>query len=185
MNLLAKLAVAAFLSISTIAWSQIPPDVTLDTVPGVSGLSSALSLKHAGDDSGRLFIVEQGGTVRVVAANGTLLPTPFISLGNLVTTNRSERGLLDLAFHPEFAANGLFYLHYSAGTNRPEGTNLGDTIVAEFSVSTGNPDVANSAPEEIVLAVRQDWPNVGNHNGGGMNFGPDGYLYLGLGDGGS
>ena len=164
----------------SIAKAQIPVDVTLDPVPGVSGLSSALSLKNAGDGSNRLFIVQQGGVIRVVDANGALLPTPFVSLGNQVNFG-GERGLLDIAFHPEFAANGLFYLHYSAGTNRPAGTDSGDTIVAEFLV-TGDPNVASNTPNRIILTVRQDF---GNHNGGGMNFGPDGYLYLGLGDGGS
>ena len=163
----------------SIAKAQIPVDVTLDPVPGVSGLSQALGLKHAGDGSGRLFIVQQGGLIRVVAADGTLLPDAFVNLGNRVTSG-GERGLLDIAFHPEFAVNGLFYLHYSAGANRPAGTDLGDTVVAEFSL-TANPNVGNSVPERIILTVRQDFTN---HNGGQMRFGPDGYLYLGLGDGG-
>lgn len=166
---------------SSVAKAQIPDDVTLDNLPGVSGLSSALSLKNAGDGSNRLFIVQQNGVVRVVNSEGVILTTPFLSLGNLTTTNASERGLLDIAFHPEFSTNGLFYLHYSAGTSRPAGTEVGDTVVAEFSV-TGNPNVANNTPDRIILTARQDFTN---HNGGGMNFGPDGYLYLGLGDGGS
>ncbi|MFN2334850.1 MAG: PQQ-dependent sugar dehydrogenase, partial [Wenzhouxiangellaceae bacterium] len=78
-------------------------------------------------------------------------------------------------------SNGLFYLHYSAGSNRPAGTASGDTIVAEFSLS-GDPNVGNSTPERVILTVAQDFAN---HNGGQMRFGPDGYLYLGLGDGGS
>ena len=168
-----------FVLIVSAANAQIPDDVTLDPVPGISGLSGALSLKNAGDGSNRLFIVQQSGTIRVIDSDGTLLPTPFLSLGNLVTSG-GERGLLDMAFHPEFVSNGLFYLHYSAGNSRPSGSDFGDTVVAEFSV-TGNPNVANNTPSRIILTVRQDF---GNHNGGGMNFGPDGYLYLGLGDGG-
>ena len=179
MKLLTMLTIAVLLVVTSTASAQIPSDVELEPVPGVSGLSSALSLKHAGDGSNRLFIVEQGGDIRVVDGDGTLLPTPFVSLGNQVNFG-GERGLLDIAFHPEFAVNGLFYLHYSAGTSRPAGTDSGDTIVAEFSL-TGDPNVANNTPDRIILTVRQDF---GNHNGGGMNFGPDGYLYIGLGDGG-
>ena len=172
------------LILAPIANAQIPDDVTLDPVPGISGLSGALSLKNAGDGSNRLFIVQQNGIVRVVAADGTLLPSPFVNISSLVTTNASERGLLDIAFHPEFAVNGLFYLHYSDSTNcnlPNQPAPCGDTVVAEFSV-TGNPNVANNTPDRIILTARQDFTN---HNGGGMNFGPDGYLYLGLGDGGS
>ncbi|GAB4170731.1 MAG: PQQ-dependent sugar dehydrogenase [Wenzhouxiangellaceae bacterium] len=176
-----RLTLLALLMLSTGALiAQIPPDVTLDPVPGISGLSGPLGIKHAPDGSGRLFIVEQGGRVRIINSSGTLLATPFVDLGNQ-TTASGERGLLDIAFHPLFASNGKFYLHYSAGTTRPPGTRLGDTIVAEFSV-TGNPDVANNTPDRIILTVSQDFSN---HNGGQMRFGPDGYLYLGLGDGGS
>jgi len=164
-----------------LATAQIPPDVTLDPVPGVSGLVGPLGIKHADDGSGRLFIVEQRGTVRVLDAGGTLLTTEFVSLGSRVATNANERGLLDIAFHPEFVLNGRFYLHYSAGSNRPSGTSVGDSVVAEF-IDNGDPDLANTVPERIMLTVGQDFSN---HNGGQMEFGPDGYLYLGLGDGGS
>jgi len=176
--LISLLFIFALVPISTSA--QIPPDVTLEPVPGVSGLNSPLGLKHAGDGSGRIFIVEQGGTIRIIDGGGTLLATPFIDLGSRVTSG-SERGLLDVAFHPQFATNGRFYLHYSAGSNRPAGTSTGDTIIGEFTV-TGDPNVANNAPDRIILTVSQDFAN---HNGGQMRFGPDGYLYLALGDGGS
>jgi len=160
--------------------AQIPTDITLDSVPGISGLIAPLGIQHAGDGSGRLFIVQQGGTIRIIDAGGSLLATPFIDIGSR-TTLSGERGLLDIAFHPQFASNGRFYLHYSAGTDRPAGTRLGDTIVAEFSL-TANPNVANNAPDRIILSASQDFSN---HNGGQMRFGPDGYLYLGRGDGGS
>ena len=168
------------LLMATHAWAQIPADVTLEPVPDISGLSLPLGLNHADDGSSRLFIVEQGGTVRVVAGDGTLLAEPFVDLGNRVTVG-GERGLLDIAFHPQFATNGLFYLHYSAGSNRPAGTAEGDTIVAEF-IDNADPADPVTTPERIILTVAQDFPN---HNGGQMRFGPDGYLYLGLGDGGS
>ncbi len=175
-----KFILSSLLIVSASSQAQIPADVTLDPVPGISGLSAPLGIKHAGDASGRLFIVQQGGTIRIVDADGTLLATPFINIGTR-TTASGERGLLDIAFHPQFASNGRFYLHYSAGSNRPTGTELGDTIVAEFSL-TANPNVANNAPDRIILTAGQDFSN---HNGGQMRFGPDGYLYLGLGDGGS
>ena len=168
------------LLMATHSVAQIPADVTLEAVPGISGLSAPLGLNHAGDGSGRLFIVEQGGTVRVVAGDGALLDGAFAALGDRVTDG-GERGLLDIAFHPQFANNGRFYLHYSAGSDRPAGTAAGDTIVSEF-VDNGDPAVPVTAPERIILTVAQDFSN---HNGGQMRFGPEGYLYLGLGDGGS
>ena len=168
------------LLMATHSVAQIPADVTLEAVPGISGLSAPLGLNHAGDGSGRLFIVEQGGTVRVVAGDGALLDGAFAALGDRVTDG-GERGLLDIAFHPQFATNGRFYLHYSAGSDRPAGTAAGDTIVAEF-VDNDDPAAPVTAPERIILTVAQDFSN---HNGGQMRFGPEGYLYLGLGDGGS
>ena len=176
-----RLFISAFALLPAATFAQIPADVSLEPVPDVSQLNGPLGLKHAGDGSDRIFIIEQGGTIRVIDGDGTLLTTPFINLGSLVTANANERGLLDIAFHPEFALNGLFYLHYSAGTDRPSGTEVGDTIVAEFSI-TADPNVANNTPDRIILTVAQDFSN---HNGGQMRFGPDGYLYLGLGDGGS
>ena len=180
MHRLLRCIALTFLLAPWLCSAQIPDDVTLESVPGLSGFSNALSLKNAGDGSNRLFIVQQDGIIRVVAADGTLLSTPFLDLGNQVNFG-GERGLLDIEFHPEFSINGRFFLHYSAGLNRPVGIDSGDTIVAEFSL-TANPNVANNTPDRIILTVRQDF---GNHNGGGMNFGPDGYLYIGLGDGGS
>jgi len=168
------------LLMATHARAQIPADVTLEPVPGISGLSAPLGLNHAGDGSGRIFIVEQGGTVRVVTGDGTLLAEPFVDLGDRVVSG-GEQGLLDIAFHPQFATNGLFYLHYSAGSTRPSDTAVGDTIVAEF-VDNGDPAAPVATPQRIILTVAQDFSN---HNGGQMRFGPDGYLYLGLGDGGS
>lgn len=178
---LKSLFTLAVLAAAAPSMAQVPGDVTLDTLPGISGLSGALGLKNADDGSGRLFIVQQNGIVRILDEDGTLLPDPFVDIGSRVATNASERGLLDIAFHPEFAINGLFYLHYSAGSVRPAGVNEGDTVVGEYSV-TGDPDVANNTPNRIIITVRQDFSN---HNGGQMRFGPDGYLYLGLGDGGS
>ncbi|NKI33951.1 PQQ-dependent sugar dehydrogenase [Wenzhouxiangella sp. XN79A] len=178
---LKSLFTLAVLAAAASSMAQVPSDVTLDALPGISGLSGALGLKNADDGSGRLFIVQQNGIVRILDEDGTLLPDPFVDIGSRTAVSASERGLLDIAFHPQFAVNGRFYLHYSAGPVRPAGVDEGDTVVGEFSI-TGDPDVANNSPDRIILTVRQDFAN---HNGGQMRFGPDGYLYLGLGDGGS
>lgn len=149
-----------------------PPDgtepVALQQV--ASGLIFPLYLTAPDGDS-RLFIVEKGGTIRIVK-EGSLLPAPFLDISAQVSTG-GEQGLLGLAFHPQYAANGRFVVHY---------TDLaGDTRVSEFRVSP-DPDVADAASEVSILAEDQPFPN---HNGGQVLFGPDGYLYIMLGDGGS
>lgn len=175
-----------FFALAAAAAAQLPDDVSLEAVPGISGLDAPLGLKHAGDGSGRIFIVEQGGTVRIIDTTGSLLAEPFVELGTRVTTENFEQGLFDIAFHPQYDTNGRFFLHYSTSADQnlnpppPSGALTGDTVIAEFSVSP-NPDIANQAPEQYVMTVRQDFAN---HNGGQMKFGPDGYLYIGLGDGG-
>jgi glucose/arabinose dehydrogenase len=142
--------------------------VTLQEV--ASGLAFPLYLTAPPGDS-RLFIVERGGAIRVVK-DGVLLPTPFLSLAGLVSTG-NEQGLLGLAFPPDYASSGRFIVHY---------TDLaGDTRVSSFQVSA-DPNIADPASESVVLAVDQPFDN---HNGGQIAFGPDGYLYIGLGDGGS
>ncbi len=184
-----KGALLAILAIAVLhagpASAQIPADVTLDPVPGLPNFSTPVGLKHAGDGSGRLFVVELGGTVRVIDAGGSVLATSFVDLGSRVTSG-GERGLLDLTFHPNYEVSGAsgegkFYLHYSAGSVRPAGTSTGDTVIAEFT-DNGDPDTAVTTPDRIILTVSQDFSN---HNGGQMRFGPDGYLWIGLGDGGS
>ena len=146
------------------------PAITL--APLVSGLNSALTVVHAGDGSGRLFIVQQGGQILVF--NGTnVLPRPFLDIAALVSCC-DERGLLGLAFHPNYASNGFFYVNY---TNR-----LGDTVIARFTVSRRDPNVANPFSLTVLLRVNQPFAN---HNGGQLQFGPDGFLYIALGDGGS
>lgn len=179
-----SLFVSAFALLSAAALAQIPDDVSLVPVAGISGLQAPLGLKHAGDGSGRIFIVEQGGTVRIIDAVDNLLSTPFIDVGSLIT-NSGEQGLLDIAFHPEYAipgaaGEGLFYLHFSSGGSSIPDTEPGDTVIAEFSVGN-DADVANPDYERIILTVSQD---DNNHNGGQMQFSAKGYLYIGLGDGG-
>ncbi|MGH9340549.1 MAG: PQQ-dependent sugar dehydrogenase [Acidobacteriota bacterium] len=146
---------------------------TIQLVPLVSGLSSPLYVTHAGDGSERLFIVEQAGRI-LIFQDGTLLATPFLDINDRVISG-GERGLLGLAFHPDYEENGRFFVNY---TRQNDGLT---TVVAEYQVSAENPDMA-SRQETILLEFSQPFTN---HNGGMLAFGPDGYLYIGTGDGGS
>lgn len=146
--------------------------VTIKAEPVVTGLSSPVGITHAGDHSGRLFIVLQGG--RIVIFDGVqLLSPPFLDISPLVSFS-GERGLLGLAFHPDYAHNGFFYVSY---TDKADG----HSVIARYSVS-GDPNEADPASAKILLTASQPFTN---HNGGQLQFGPDGYLYIGLGDGGS
>jgi glucose/arabinose dehydrogenase len=137
-----------------------------------SGLSVPLYLTAPAGDPTRLFIVEKGGAIRVVK-DGALLPTPFLDLTGRVSTG-GEQGLFGLAFDPAYADNGRFVVHY---------TDVGgNTVVSLFRVSADDADRADPASETIVLTAEQPFSN---HNGGQILFGPDGMLYIGLGDGGS
>jgi len=138
----------------------------------VTGLTEPVVLAHARDGSGRLFVVEQPGRIRVVQ-NGELLAEPFLNVRELLTDRGNEQGLLGLVFHPRYAENGFFFINYT--------DKGGDTIVARYSVSA-EANRADPASAKTILKVRQPYAN---HNGGDLAFGPDGYLYIGLGDGGS
>ncbi|HSM56548.1 MAG TPA: PQQ-dependent sugar dehydrogenase [Candidatus Sulfomarinibacteraceae bacterium] len=148
-----------------------PVTLTLETyVPG-GELQRPTAMAHAGD--GRLFVVEQAGRIRVVHEGGDVVETPFLDISDRVTSG-GERGLLGLAFHPNYAETGYFYVNYT--------DTRGDTHIARFQV-TADPDVADEDSEHTILMVEQPY---GNHNAGDLAFGPqDGYLYIPLGDGGS
>jgi len=149
----------------------------LRTVLVTRGLDLPLDIQSARDGSGRLFVVEQPGRIRIVQ-NGQLLATPFLDIREKVRSG-GERGLLGLAFSPNYKTNGTFYVNYTEGTGAPDLR----TIIARYKVNAGNPNVADPASEERLLVVNQPFDN---HNGGGLAFSPrDGYLYIGLGDGGS
>ncbi len=139
----------------------------------VEGLASPIGIANAGDGSGRLFVLEQIGRVRAVEPNGRLRPEPFIDISNRVLSG-GERGLLGIAFHPDFRTNRRLFLHYSRAGD-------GATVVSEFRAAEDR-RTADPGSERVVLTQAQPFPN---HNGGQLAFGPDGYLYLGLGDGGS
>jgi hypothetical protein len=146
-----------------------PVGVGLETV--VEGLDFPVWLTAPPGDP-RLFVVEKDGRV-VIVAGGAVLPTPFLDLRGQVSTG-SEQGLLSLAFHPDFAANGRFFVNYTDPA--------GDTRVVEYRVSPADPDRVDPGSARVVLAIEQPFSN---HNGGLVLFGPDGMLYVGMGDGGS
>lgn len=135
-----------------------------------SGLNRPVDVQSAFDGSGRLFIIEKYGIIRVYE-NDQLLEQPFLNIDDRVNDDSNEMGLLGLAFHPDYEQNGFFYVNY---TGRG-----GNTFISRFQAG-GN--VADAGSESILLKVNQPYPN---HNGGAVVFGPDGYLYLGLGDGGA
>ncbi|MGQ0572471.1 MAG: PQQ-dependent sugar dehydrogenase [Armatimonadota bacterium] len=136
-------------------------------------LSDPVFVTHAGDRSGRLFVVEQPGVVRIIR-DGRLLSAPFLDIRRRVTSG-GEMGLLSVAFHPRYASNGRFFANYTSETGGLK------TVIAEYHVSPGNADVAG-ATERVLLEIAQPFQN---HNGGLNLFGPDGMLYIGMGDGGS
>jgi glucose/arabinose dehydrogenase len=140
-----------------------------------SGLRQPLDLTSFPDSSGRILILEQPGTARIYQG-GDLLPEPFLDIRNRVVTQGTEQGLLGLAFHPNFAENGYFYVNYTGRQG------IGDTVISRFQVSQGDSNRADPNSEQILLQIPQPFRN---HNGGGMVFGPDGYLYISTGDGGS
>jgi glucose/arabinose dehydrogenase len=144
------------------------PLISLQSV--ATGLPNPVSITNAGDT--RLFITLQDG--RVVIYDGTrVLPEPFLDIRSLVASG-GERGLLSVAFHPRYAQNGLFYVNYT--------NTAGNTVVARYSVLPQDPNRANTASAVTLLTIAQPFAN---HNGGQLQFGPDGYLYIGMGDGGS
>ncbi|KPK05677.1 MAG: hypothetical protein AMJ56_15545 [Anaerolineae bacterium SG8_19] len=151
-----------------------PPleSLALNLTPIATGLDRLTYLTHAGDGSGRLFVVEQRGRIRIIQ-NGAVNPTPFLDIAGLIEINGLEQGLLGLAFHPDYANNGFFFVDYT--------NDQGHTVIARYQVSD-NPDVADPNRGKILLTIEQPYPN---HNGGQLVFGPDGYLYVGMGDGGS
>lgn len=136
------------------------------------GLAQPVYITHAGDGSGRLFIVERAGRIRIYQ-NDTLLDQPFLDITGRVRSVDSEQGLLSAAFPPGFALKKYFYVYYTDIN--------GDTVVSRFYVR-GDPDQADPGSEQIILQQDQPYPN---HNGGQLHFGPDGFLYISLGDGGS
>jgi glucose/arabinose dehydrogenase len=177
--LLFVLAANAFAATTPENKESSPPNapqanLDLSLVPFASGLDEPIGIVSNGDR--RLFILERKGVIRIARTDGTIDPTAFLDIKGRVDSSKSETGLLGIAFHPQYHDNGYFYLNY---------TNLTDTVrrtrISRFKV-TADPDVADASSEEILLTVVQP---ARNHNAGHILFGPDGYLYIPLGDGGS
>jgi glucose/arabinose dehydrogenase len=160
-----KLLIAFILLFPFYLFSQ---DVIVESF--ATGFSNPVNIQHAGDD--RLFIVEQDGIIKILNTNGTTNAMPFLNISSIVSSLGNEQGLLGLAFHPNYASNGFFFLNYT--------NNSGNTVIARYSVSA-NVNIADQASGQIILTISQPYLN---HNGGSINFGPDGFLYIGMGDGG-
>ena len=152
--------------------SVAPPLAAITLEPVADGLASPLFAGHAGDGSGRLFVIEQAGRVRVVR-DGRLLPEPFLDITDRIASG-GERGLLGLAFAPTFAVDGHFFVDY---TDRD-----GNTVVSELRAPDPADDRADAGSERVLLRIDQPFPN---HNGGALAIGPDGFLWIATGDGGS
>jgi glucose/arabinose dehydrogenase len=177
-----KLVLSVLFSLITVlpaaAQEVILPDPSQYSLSEIaSGFSYPLYLTNAGDGSNRLFVLEQTGKI-ILLVDGAVQNIPFLDISSLVSqeirSSYSERGLLGLAFHPNYTENGLFFVHYSDPN--------GDTVIARYQVSPDNPNTADPTSGTIIFTHPQPYRN---HNGGQIEFGPDGYLYIALGDGGS
>lgn len=168
--MLKRLLISSLIPATTLL-AQNPVTILLENF--ATGLIAPVDIAHCGDE--RLFIVEQAGRIMIVNPDGSVNPTPFLDIQTRVNDGGGEQGLLGLAFDPEYASNGRFYVNYTAGSGN------GSTRVSRFRV-TEEPNVADPDSEEILYTVVQP---ASNHNAGDLDFGPDGYLYIPLGDGGS
>lgn len=173
------LVIFLLLPLRAVTAQDSTPDPSLyQWVKVVGGLDMPLNLATANDGSGRLFEVEQAGAIYIISKDGTLSNQPFLDVSDLVTDDvarggYTERGLIGMAFHPDYAQNGLFFIHYINKDN--------NTILARYKVMATDPNQADPTSAVIVLTIKQ--PPYQNHKGGELAFGPDGYLYIGLGDG--
>ena len=173
-----KLSVSTILPcLFALATTALPAQTPIVATEIANGFLRPLYLGSPPGDEDRLFVLEENTGLVKIIKNGQTLATPFLNLGSLIST-AGELGLLGCAFHPDYANNGYVYFNYT----RPRTGGGNETVVARYTVSGGNPDVADPATAQEVLVFRQ---TAGNHNAGGMQFGPDGYLYISTGDGGS
>jgi Glucose/sorbosone dehydrogenases len=171
-RLAAAVFVAALLAATASTAIAAPTNAKIRLALRASGLSKPVFVTSAHDGTGRLFIVEQTGRIRIYKS-GAILATLFLSIGSQVSKG-GEQGLLGLAFHPKFSTNHKLYVDF---------TDLnGNTVIREYRVSSTNPNVVATSTARTILRIAQPYAN---HNGGMLAFGPDGYLYIGMGDGGS
>ncbi len=167
----------------------IPPPGSVTSIalaPIAEGLTSPLAVAVPPDGSGRLFVVDQIGTVWIIDSAGSVLPDPFLDLRDRLVElmpTFDERGLLSLAFHPDYAGNGRFFVFYTAPKDEGDPEDFdSESRVSEFQVSASDPDRADANSEQVLLEINK--PQF-NHNGGQLAFGPDGCLYVSVGDGGA
>lgn len=155
-----------------------PPTAQFDLTVVATGFTNPLDIEQPNDNSGRLFVVEQGGLIQIIQSSGTRATSPFLDVrGRSGFTSGGETGLLGLAFHPMYAQNRRFFVNYT----RSIGGQL-QTVIAEFTASQTNANFADPATENILFTLDQPFSN---HNGGALAFGKEGFLYIALGDGGS
>lgn len=170
---------------TVMATDTVGAAVTIGLELVAEGLTSPVALVPAPDDSGRLFILDQVGVVYIVDEAGQMMAEPFLDVRDrmvAIDPGYDERGLLGMAFHPQYSENGRFFVYYSVPLR--EGAEAGwnhTARISEFAVSADNPDAADPGSEQVLLEI--DTPQM-NHNGGTILFGPDGYLYIAIGDGG-
>lgn len=169
LNLCNNFCFILFCTISTHTFAQ--PNIALSPVL-TSGLSAPMQLVNAGDGSKRIFIVQKAGTIRVYDSSFQFLAT-LLTVPNI--TSSGERGLLSMAFHPNFKSNGFFYVYYTNAS--------GDLEISRYRISANDPNVADPNTQAILITIPH--PTFSNHNGGELHFGKDGFLYLSTGDGGS
>lgn len=168
-----KLVITFVLGVMCTAYAQNAPIIDLEVF--ATGFDKPIDIQNAGDD--RLFIAQQSGLIRILNADGTINPTPFMDLTNIINDSGFEEGLLGLAIHPDYTTNGLFFLNY---TETIAGNDF--STIARAQVSASDPNVAD--PNSLTPLITTSQP-FSNHNGGCLQFGPDGYLYISWGDGGS
>ena len=168
-------AVALLMAAACAVAVEPSADLSLELV--ADGFSRPVALSHAGDGSNRFFVVEQEGRILIID-DGVVLGSAFFDISSLVDSSANEQGLLGLAFHPDFADNGYFFVNY---THDPAGSGPDVTRVSRFEVSAEDPNITDTSSETILLQFEQP---ASNHNGGDLHFGPDGYLYIATGDGG-
>lgn len=151
---------------------QVPQ---INLVQLATGFNSPVDIKHCGDN--RIFVVQQGGAIRILSKSGVISATPFITIDSVISSG-NEQGLLGLAFSPNYKQDGFFYVNYIFN----DGTTTGQTRISRYSTSPTDSNIALPSSEKVILTFTQPYTN---HNGGNMMFGPDGYLYISQGDGGS
>lgn len=172
--LLTSISVAAQPDTSSLNQTNPQPDpIRLGINLAYAGFDAPLQVTNAGDGSDRLFVVERAGRIRVIE-DGDVQEEPFLDVTALVTSDSGEQGFFSVAFHPDYETNGYFYVSFTA---QPDGANT----IARFQVSEADPNLADPASMKTLFAIPDE---NDTHNGGGLAFGPDGYLYVGTGDGG-